>query len=75
METFRWAGWRDEAKKVVGSGMDNAYVGLSCVSSVMPDETISEHLDSLLEEKLRIVIGEKLKPIFVRALNWFTSTI
>ena len=29
METFRLAGWRDEAKKVVGSGMDKAYVGPS----------------------------------------------
>jgi len=26
MERFRWAGWRDEAKKVAGSGMDKAYV-------------------------------------------------
>ena len=30
-----------------------------CVSSVMPDEIISEHLDSLLEEKLCIVLEEK----------------
>ena len=40
-----------------------------CVSSVMPDETISEHLDSLLEGKLRIVREEKLKAIFEDTLN------
>ena len=26
METFLWSGWRDEAKKVAGSGTDKAYV-------------------------------------------------
>ena len=35
----------------------------------MPDETISEHLDSLLEGKLRIVREEKLKAIFEDTLN------
>ena len=34
-----------------------------CLSSVMPDETNTEHLEALLEEKLRIVLEEKLKAI------------
>ena len=40
-----------------------------CLSSVMPDETNTEHLEALLEEKFRIVLEEKLKAIFEDTLN------
>ena len=35
METLCWAGWREEAKKAVGSGMDKACVGPSPNAELM----------------------------------------
>ena len=48
METFCWAGWRDEAKKkVVGSVMDKAYVGPSTINGRKREKINTDCLSSL----------------------------
>ena len=70
METFRWAGWRDEAKKVVGSVMDKAYVGPSIVfiDRLLPDSAfvwVNKNPD-LITSSLRKQPGAKKDGCFRR---------